>query len=118
VNKDKLYLIYIEEYINRVEQYTQKGKNTFFKDIKTQDAVLRNLHTLSESIRRLSPQIKTKYPEVDWRSIVAFRNVVVHDYLSIDLNLIWDIIERDLPNLKNMIEIIKQEIGGETKNNR
>jgi uncharacterized protein with HEPN domain len=65
-----------------------------------QDAVLRNLHTLSESTQRLSDALKDQHPEVDWTSIAAFRNVVVHDYLGIDLPRTWDIVERDLPDLK------------------
>jgi len=68
-----------------------------------QDAVLRNLHTLSESTQRLSDALKVHYPEVDWTSIAAFRNVVVHDYLGIDLPRVWDIVERDLPDLKRAI---------------
>ena len=68
-----------------------------------QDAVLRNLHTLSESTQRLSTELKDQYPEMDWASIAAFRNVVVHDYLGIDLPRIWDILERDLPGLKQVV---------------
>jgi uncharacterized protein with HEPN domain len=75
-------------------------------DFKTQDAVLRNLHTLSESIQRLSQDLKSAHPEIDWRSIIAFRNVVVHDYLGIDRSQIWDIVENDLPVLKRAVSAI------------
>jgi len=74
---DQLYLIHIIERIERIEQYTSEGRDTFLADTKTQDAVLRNLHTLSESTQRISDNLKTKHPEVGWRSIAAFRNVVV-----------------------------------------
>jgi uncharacterized protein with HEPN domain len=77
--------------------------------IATQDAVLRNLHTLSESIQRISTDTKFKYPKVPWREISAFRNVVVHDYLGIELERIWDIVERDLPPLKIEIQSIVDE---------
>jgi len=86
---DRLYLIYIQECIARIERFTSEGKEGFFADVKTQDAVLRNLHTLAESSQRISDSVKQKYPDVEWHSIAEFRNVVVHDYLGIDLTQIF-----------------------------
>ena len=100
---DRLYLIHISECIERIERYTAAGRGAFLSDTMIQDAVLRNLHTLSESTQRLSGALKDQYPEVDWTSIAAFRNVVVHDYFGIDLPRVWDIVEHDLPNLKRTI---------------
>ena len=100
---DRLYLIHIDECIHRIEQYTSTGEDAFFSDAKTQDAVLRNLHTLSESSQRISDRMKTSQPQVDWRNIAAFRNVLVHDYLGIDLARIWDIVQHDLPVLKRAV---------------
>jgi uncharacterized protein with HEPN domain len=107
---DRLYLIHIIERIERIEQYTSEGRDTFLADTKTQDAVLRNLHTLSESTQRISDNLKAKHPEVGWRSIAAFRNVVVHDYLAIDLQQIWDIVEHDLPELRRAVTAILVEL--------
>jgi uncharacterized protein with HEPN domain len=101
---DRLYLIHIAECIERIERYTAPGRDDFLSDTMIQDAVLRNLHTLSESKQRLSDALKDQHPEVDWTSIAAFRNVVVHDYLGIDLPRIWDIVARDLPALKLAID--------------
>ncbi|AFM26877.1 HepT-like ribonuclease domain-containing protein [Desulfomonile tiedjei] len=109
---DRLYLVHILDCIDRILHFTIDGKNAFLADRKTQDAVLRNLHTLSESIRRISTDTKLKYPEVPWREISAFRNVVVHDYLGIELERIWDIVERDLPSLKMQIKSILDESEG------
>ncbi len=107
---DRLYLIHIRECIERIEQYTLGGKDAFFADIKTQDAVLRVLQTLAESTQRISDPLKANHPDVDWRNISAFRNVVVHGYLSIDLKRIWDIVESDLPDLKAKLEAIMREL--------
>jgi uncharacterized protein with HEPN domain len=71
-----------------------------------QDAVLRNLHTLTESRQRLSDMLKDMHPEVDWYGIGRFRNVIVHDYLGIDLGATWDIVERDLPDLERNVTAI------------
>ena len=108
---DRLYLVHIQDCIDRILQFTSDGKDAFLADRKTQDAVLRNLHTLAESIQRISTGTKLKYPEVPWREISAFRNVVVHDYLGIELEQIWDIIDRDLPILKIQISTICDELG-------
>ena len=107
---DRLYLLHIKEAIEWIEDFTREGEAEFFADRKTQDAVLRNLHTLSESTQSLSNELKIRNPDVDWRTIAAFRNVVVHDYLGVDLDRIWDIVEEDLPALKQKIDIILEEI--------
>ena len=100
MNDDRLYLIHIGECIARIEAYTAEGREAFLQDTKTQDAVLRNLHTLSESAQRLSEELRETFSDVDWRGMIAFRNIVVHDYLGIDLARIWDIVARDIPFLK------------------
>lgn len=100
---DRLSLLHISECIARIEQYTADGKSAFFNDTKSQDAVLRNLQILAESSRRLSEALKKKHPEVDWRAIAGFRNVLVHDYLGINLARVWEIVVRDLPVLKSSI---------------
>ncbi len=107
---DRLYLVHILDCIDHILQYTSDGKDSFLADRKTQDAVLRNLHTLCESIQRISTDTKLRYSEVPWRGIGAFRNVVVHDYLGIELERIWDIVERDLPALKIQISTIYDEL--------
>lgn len=72
-----------------------------------QDATLRRLQTLAESTQRLSEDLKAKATEIEWRSISGFRNILVHDYLSgIDLKIIGDVIEQDLPDLEEKIKTI------------
>lgn len=110
MKEDKLYLIHITECIDRIEQFTAEGKNTFFNDLKTQDAVIRNLQTMAESTKRLSDSLKAAYTDVDWKSMWGFRNVLVHNYLGLDLNQIWNIIEHDVGELKTKIEIILKEL--------
>ncbi len=107
---DRLYLIHIKECIERVIKYTEEGKDVFFADTKTQDAVMRNLQILAESTQRLSDSLKDKHPEVDWRNISGFRNVAVHEYLRIDVKTVWDIVEQDLPVLEKQIEAILREL--------
>jgi uncharacterized protein with HEPN domain len=109
VRNDLLYLVHILECIERIEQYTASGYGSFRKTKMIQDAVLRNLHTLTESTQQLSKAAKDAHPEVDWQGISRFRNVVVHDYLGIDLARIWDIVRQDLPKLKRSIAAMLSE---------
>lgn len=66
---------------------------------------------MREATKRISEDIKQKYPEVPWREIVGFRNILIHDYLKISLIRVWDVIEKDLSILKKQIELILQELG-------
>lgn len=97
---DRLYLLHISESLERIEEYVADGKEAFFADRKTQDAVLRNLQTLAESSQRLSEPLKAFHPEIDWRGIAGFRNILVHDYLGISLPRVWEIVQVFLPQLK------------------
>ncbi len=86
---DRLYLVHILECIERIRRYTVEGLEAFLVDERTQDAVVRNLQILAESTQRLAPATRAPYPEIDWRGISRFRNVVVHDYRELDYNRIW-----------------------------
>ena len=106
---DKLYLIYINECIERVEKYIGAGKDAFLTSSLIQDAVLRNLQTLSESTQRLSDTLKKTHTEVKWRNYAGLRNLLVHDYLGLDMNYAWAVLEKDLPDLKAKIQLILQD---------
>ncbi|MBM4047973.1 MAG: DUF86 domain-containing protein [Planctomycetes bacterium] len=109
---DRLYLIHILECLARIEEYTAGGRDAFLADTRTQDAVLRNLQTMAESTQRLSSELKTAHPRVPWRDIAGFRNVLVHDYLGLNIIRVWEIVERDLPGLKQSMQTIMREMGG------
>ena len=108
---DRLYLIHILECIDRINEYTKGGKAAFLADRKTQDAVLRNLHTLTESSQRLSSTLKSGHPETDWQGLSGFRNVLVHGYLGVDVQSVWEIMGRQLPGLRHNIEAILRQLG-------
>jgi uncharacterized protein with HEPN domain len=91
--KDELvYLKHILECIRRIEENTRDARENFLASHTLQDAVLRNLQTLSESTQRLSEASRAKHPEVEWKRIAAFRNILVHDYLGIDMERVWEIV--------------------------
>ena len=103
---DTIYLHHIQECIRRIEENVADGKSRFLASHTLQDAVLRNLQTMAESTQRLSDDLKEAHPEIEWYRIAAFRNVLVHDYLGIDAERIWEITQRDVPELKRAILVI------------
>ena len=105
---DHAYLLHILECIRRIEENTLDGKEKFLSSHTLQDAVLRNLQTLSESTQKLSEKSKAKHPKIEWQRIAAFRNVLVHDYLGIDMDRIWEIVQRDIPTLKQTVTEIQK----------
>jgi uncharacterized protein with HEPN domain len=77
----RIYLIHIRECLTRIENYTQNGQNYFMNNILIQDAVLRNLEVMGESIKQLPEEWKASQPNIEWVKIGDFRNVLAHDYL-------------------------------------
>jgi len=109
MREDSVYLQHIAECIRRIEENTTKGREEFLQSHTLQDAVLRNLQTLSEATQRLSDAAKVKTQNIEWSRIAAFRNVLVHNYLGIDLEIVWEITQRDVPDLKRAITILLEE---------
>lgn len=86
--------------ITRIEEYTAGGPESFFASYLIQDGVIRNLQTLAESSQHLSAGVKALQSSVDWKGLAGLRNVLVHDYLGIDLELVYRAVEQDVPTLK------------------
>lgn len=110
LDKDRIYLQHILECIVLIQTYTQGSKAVFMANGVVQDAVLRRLQTMAESTQRLSESLKEEAPEVDWRALSGFRNVLVHDYLNgIDLEKVWDAVENYLPGLETAIRALNPD---------
>lgn len=109
---DRLLLAGIAENIKRVHEYVEGDRRRFLGSTMVQDAVLRNLQTLAESTQRLSDQVKATEPNVPWRQIAGFRNVLAHGYLSIDLDVVWNTVEQDLPGLSVAIDRMARNAQG------
>lgn len=90
----------MRECIARVREYTGGDRTRFETSRLVQDAVIRNLQTLTESSQRLSIDIKATEPQVPWHELAGFRNVIVHGYLGIDVTAVWLVVEQDLPPLE------------------
>ncbi len=81
----------------------KKGEDASYDDKKTQDAVRRNFQTLGQAAGQLSAAERAAHPEIEWRDMIGFRNVIVHDYLGLDLQTVWSIIVNEPPTLRDKI---------------
>ncbi|MEC4816715.1 MAG: DUF86 domain-containing protein [Scytonema sp. PMC 1069.18] len=111
---DRVFIQDILERIERIEAYTKGGKEEFFQSLLIQDGVIRSFEVIGEAVKLLSIELRQNYPEVPWRRIAGFRDVLIHNYMGIDLNELWNVVERNLPNLKERIVVILQELKNET----
>lgn len=97
----RLYLDDILEAIARIREYTAAMKyDMFARDRKTQDAVVRNLEIVGAAAGRLPDALKNHAPDIEWRKIVALRNVLAHEYFGISLPMIWDVVQNKLASLE------------------
>ncbi len=103
----KAYIRHILESITLIDQYTDKlSFEEFEKDRKTIDAVIRNFEIIGEASNKLPEEFRNKYPEVPWRSIIGLRNVLIHDYLGVDIKAVWGNLKQELPHLKEQMKAI------------
>lgn len=99
--------LYIEDIIRAIDSIQKfvQGQTypEFIEDERNQFAVLKGLEIIGEAGVHLEEQIKEQYPEVEWPEIIAVRNILVHEYFNVDLEIVWDIIQNDLPRLKTQL---------------
>ncbi len=93
----------MRECLDRIREYTNAERSRFDASRLVQDAVIRNLQTLTESSQRLSDEIKGSEPQIPWRELGGFRNVIVHGYLGVDVGAVWLVVEQDLPALSEAV---------------
>lgn len=103
---DRLYLTHILESIQRIEEYTATGHDAFAANTMAQDAVMRNLEIIGEATKQLSQELRRNHADVPWRRIAGLRDVLIHDYMGVELDEVWAVIEQNLPSLRSRIEII------------
>ena len=94
--------------IKSLEGYSAVGHELFLSDQMRQDAVICRLGVIGEAVKRLSDEFRSKYQEVPWKPMAALRDVLVHNYFGVDLEIIWGILERDLPSLKEQLAAIPE----------
>jgi uncharacterized protein with HEPN domain len=106
VRTDRDRLLDAVEAIDRIEKHTRLGETEFRQNELIQSWVVRHLQILGEAVRGLSTELRADYPEVPWSEIIGMRNILVHDYFDVDQDIVWSVVEDDLPKLRRSLERI------------
>jgi uncharacterized protein with HEPN domain len=108
MKRDEVYLRHMLDAIDRINGYVAGMPFGEFEfDLMAQDAVVRQLGIIGEAARRVSRSLQEDSPEIPWADIVGMRNILIHDYLEVDLGEVWKTVQDDLPALKEeVLEIL------------
>jgi uncharacterized protein with HEPN domain len=110
VKDERAYLTHAIEAIDAVTSYTVDGQEAFFSDGKTQDAVIRNIEIIGQAVKGISDHTRALEPAVPWRRIAGMRDKLIHEYFGVDLALVWDVVEQELPILRPQLEELRERL--------
>ena len=107
----RIFLEHILESIDLINSYTSNiSKDDFFRSPQIQDAVIRRLEIIGEATKNISTGIRKEYPEVPWRELAGMRDILIHQYFGIDLELTWSTVKENLPGLKRQLSRVVERL--------
>jgi uncharacterized protein with HEPN domain len=106
MKRDEIYLKHIMDAIDKINQYVSVGYEEFMAHSHWQDATLRQLEIIGEATKRLSENIRIQHPDVPWRRIAGMRDVLIHGYMGVDLEAVWQVTQRNISELESQIRDI------------
>lgn len=111
MTRDRVYLQHIRDAIQKIDSYIEVGRDEFFATSHWQDAVVRQLEIIGEASKNLSLELRSEHSDIPWRRICGLRDVLIHNYMGVDLNAVWEVTQSQIPVLKSRIEQLLQEPG-------
>lgn len=108
MKRDEVYLQHILDAINRIIAYTAEGKDAFFDNTMMQDAVIRNLEVIGEATKALSKDTRRDHHSIPWDDMAGMRDVLIHHYMGVDLEIVWDVSQTKLEDLRLQIQSLLQ----------
>lgn len=109
MSRDEVYLRHILAAIDRVEQYTSVGKAVFLITPHWQDATIRQLEVIGEATKHLSEATRSGRPEIPWKRIAGLRDVLIHDYMGVDLEAVWEVSQEHLGALRVAVQRLLED---------
>jgi uncharacterized protein with HEPN domain len=104
---DELRVRHVLDAISEIEFYLKDvSLETFLSNSEKRFATIKQLEIIGEACTRITPEVKEKYPEVEWKNIIGFRNISIHEYFGVNFHLVWQIAQNDLPLLKQQFSKI------------
>ncbi|MDX2034347.1 MAG: DUF86 domain-containing protein [Blastocatellia bacterium] len=110
MKRDQIYLKHIREACDKIAAYVSVGKVAFLSQSHWHDATIRQLEIIGEATKQLSMELRDSHAEIPWRRIAGLRDVLIHDYMGVDLDAVWEVTQGHLPALKEQVETILAEI--------
>ena len=101
---DRTYLLHVHDAIAQIMAYTASGESEFRRNRQVQDAVIRNFEIIGEAVKHVSSDLRSRHPETPWKQIAGMRDEMIHEYFGVDLTIVWDTVQNDLPKLKQTID--------------
>ena len=108
---ESVYLRHILDAFVQIEFYMDDvSHEEFLQNRLLQDGVIRQLEVMGEAARNLSDDLRNEYPQIPWRQMIGLRNRMAHAYFNVDLQIVWEIVRGDIPDLKEKIKRILNEM--------
>jgi len=102
---DIIYIEHILQSIDRIQSYLSgKDHQSFSNDFMLQDAVVRQLEIIGEVTKRISKDLRNKNPQVPWSDMAGMRDILIHDYIDVDIEIVWKTATESIINLKNLLQ--------------
>jgi uncharacterized protein with HEPN domain len=101
---DRLYLHHMRERCGRIARFIAPGREAFLASEQLQDAVIRNVEVIGEAAKRVSAETRACLPQLDWKAICGMRDVLIHDYIGVDLDEVWNVASSQIRELQAALE--------------